>query len=63
MKCTMQWGPKCENEAVYELRQYKDIKNPNPDETYNIGFNCDLHVPKNTAQNFIITDIETAEIK
>ena len=57
MKCTMQWGPGCKADAVYELRQFKDWKEKNPDETSHMGFNCALHVPKQTAQNYIITEI------
>jgi coenzyme F420-reducing hydrogenase beta subunit len=54
----MQWGAGCEDEAVHELRQYKDIKNPDPNKTYHIGFNCEKHVPKKNAHQFIIEEIK-----
>lgn len=58
MKCTMQWGAKCSDEAICELRQYKDIKNPDPNETYHIAFNCETHVPKKNPHQFIIEEIK-----
>lgn len=53
MKCTAHWTG-CKAEAVYELRQYKDIKNPNVNKTYYIGSNCEQHVPKSNAHQYII---------
>ena len=48
----------CGCDAVYEVRQFKDWGKKDPNETCHIGFNCDAHVPKQTAQNYIITEIE-----
>ncbi len=53
----MQWGKGCEADAVYEVRQYKDYKEKNPDETYHIGFNCRTHVPKKNAHQYIIEEL------
>lgn len=58
MRCTMQWGPGCEQDATYEVRQYKDLKEKNPSNTYHIGFNCEQHVPKESAQNYMIKEIK-----
>ena len=73
MKCTMQWGKfpigedelgdmqyrtGCDADATHEVRQYKDQKVKDPDATNHIGFNCDLHVPKKTAENYMITEIK-----
>lgn len=58
MKCTMQWGNKCDNEAVSELRQYTDFKKKDPSETYHLAFNCDTHVPKKNAEQYIIKEIK-----
>ena len=58
MKCTMQWGNGCEADAVHEVRQFKDWKKKDPNDTVHLGFNCESHVPKQTAQNYIITEIK-----
>ena len=57
MKCTMQWGNSCQVESVYELRQYIDFQLKNPNETYHIGFNCETHVPKKNAHQYIIKEL------
>lgn len=46
----------CQKEAVYEVRQRR--LPPNEAETYHIGFNCNSHVPKKTAQNYVIEEIK-----
>ena len=74
MKCTMQWGKfpigededgkmqyrtGCNADATHEVRQnHRDSNGKILETTYHIGFNCDLHVPKRTAQNYIITEIK-----
>jgi hypothetical protein len=54
----MQWGNGCEKEAVYELRQYRDQKKRDPNDTYHIGFDCDDHVPTTKANQYHITKID-----
>jgi hypothetical protein len=54
----MQWGNKCDAEAVSELRQYKDYQKPDPNETYHLAFNCETHVPEKNAQQYIIKEIK-----
>lgn len=58
MKCTMQWGKGCDKEAVYELRQFRDWQKKDPNDTYHIGFNCETHVPKERAHQYIIEELK-----
>jgi len=62
MKCTMQWGNKCNADAVYELRQNhratKDGKVIKLETTYHLAFNCEAHIPKKDAQNYVIEEIK-----
>ncbi len=62
MKCTMQWGDKCEADATHEVRQnHRETVNGKVvvlDTTYNIAFNCDAHIPKKDAQNYVIEEIK-----
>ncbi len=56
MKCTMQWGKGCQNEADHEVRQNdRDRNGKILDTTYHLGFNCAKHVPD---QNYVITEIK-----
>ncbi len=63
MKCTMQWGDRCDADATHEVRQ--NHRGTGPDgkviilkTTYNIAFNCEDHIPKKDAQNYVVVEIK-----
>lgn len=48
----------CQKDAVYEVRQnHRGEKGKILETTYHIGFNCATHVPKATAQTYVIAEI------